>query len=295
MNDRTARRLMSRTCLKTTQKPSESANRPPLPKSPSKLRKSKRPSSNRKTIKVERVIKMKKGKKAGIIRRVGEVVNVVKAEEKAEEKAAAKDVEMAITRLTIVTVTVIGIETIETTETTETVMEADGTTIINEVEAAVAGVVVHRERQLSTIAMTMAAIIAVGGVEIVVAVAVVIAQTAVNVVAVEEVVVVGTEMTTSAKNSIKTMHTPPRTHLKKLIMIMNQSVKKVEPKAMTISNNNSISNEEGVAAGTAADVEVEEVVDREIVEEDHEEAVVEEAVKVADEVEAIEILIISVT
>lgn len=286
---------MSRTCLKTTQKPSESANRPPLPKSPSKLRKSKRPSSNRKTIKVERVIKMKKGKKAGIIRRVGEVVNVVKAEEKAEEKAAAKDVEMAITRLTIVTVTVIGIETIETTETTETVMEADGTTIINEVEAAVAGVVVHRERQLSTIAMTMAAIIAVGGVEIVVAEAAVTAQTAVNVVAVEEVVVVGTEMTTSARNSIKTMHTPPRTHLKKLIMIMNQSVKKVEPKAMTISNNNSISNEEGVAAGTAADVEVEEVVDREIVEEDHEEAVVEEAVKVADEVEAIEILIISVT
>ena len=241
---------------------------------------------------------MKKGKKAGIIRRVGEVVNVVKAEEKAEEKAAAKDVEMAITRLTIVTVTVIGIETIETTETTETtetVMEADGTTIINEVEAAVAGVVVHRERQLSTIAMTMAAIIAVGGVEIVVAEAAVTAQTAVNVVAVEEVVVVGTEMTTSARNSIKTMHTPPRTHLKKLIMIMNQSVKKVEPKAMTISNNNSISNEEGVAAGTAADVEVEEVVDREIVEEDHEEAVVEEAVKVADEVEAIEILIISVT
>ena len=78
-------------------------------------------------------------------------------------------------------------------------------------------------------------------------------------------------------------------------MIMNQSVKKVKTKAMTISNNNSISNEEGVAAGTAADAEVEEVVDRESVEVDNVEVVVEEAVKDADEVEAIKILIISVT
>ena len=260
-----------------TRKPSGSANRPPLPKSLSKLRKSKRLSSSRNTIKVEKAIRMKKGKKVGIIRRVGEAVDVV--------KDAEKDVVMAITRW--ITVTVIVIETIEIIET-ETEMEVDETTIINVVEAAVAGVEVPKERQLSTIVMMMAAIIEVGGVEIAD-----VAVIAMNAAVVEEVVVVGTEMTTSAMNSIKTALIPPRTHLKKLIMIMNQSVTRVETKEMKISNNNNISNGEEVAAGTVAAAVVDEVVDREV-EVDNEE-VGEEAVKVVEEVEAIKILIISAT
>ena len=261
-----------------TRKPSGSANRPPLPKSLSKLRKSKRLSSSRNTIKVEKAIRMKKGKKVGIIRRVGEAVDVV--------KDAEKDVVMAITRW--ITVTVIVIETIEIIET-ETEMEVDETTIINVVEAAVAGVEVPKELQLSTIVMMMAAdIIEVGGVEIAD-----VAVIAMNAAVVEEVVVVGTEMTTSAMNSIKTALIPPRTHLKKLIMIMNQSVTRVETKEMKISNNNNISNGEEVAAGTVAAAVVDEVVDREV-EVDNEE-VGEEAVKVVEEVEAIKILIISAT
>ena len=229
---------------------------------------------------MEKAIKMKKGKKVGIIRRVGEAVDVVKDVE--------KDVVMVITRMTIVTETEIEIEI----ETTETMMEAlagaDGATIINEVVAVVIGVVL-KERQLSIIVMTMAATIAVGGVEIVAEVVIVV-----NAVAVEEVVVVGTEMTINEKNSTKTALTPPKTLSKKLIMIMNQSVKRVETKAMTISNNNSISNEEEVAAGTVADAVVDVAVDREV-EVDNVEVVGEEAVKVADEVEATEIHIISVT
>ena len=224
---------------------------------------------------MEKAIKMKKGKKVGIIRRVGEAVDVV------------KDVVMVITRWITATGIVIEIETTETVM--EAHIEADGTTIINEVEAVVIGVAVLKERQLSTIVMMMAAIIEVGGVEIVAE-----AVIAVNAVAVEEVVVVVTEMTINEKNSTKTAHTPPKTLSKKLIMIMNQSVKKVETKAMTISNNNSISNEEEVAAGTVADAVVDVAVDREV-EVDSVEVVGEEAVKVADEVEATEIHIISVT
>ena len=229
---------------------------------------------------MEKAIKMKKGKKVGIIRRVGEAVDVVKDVE--------KDVVMVITRW--ITAIVTEIEK----ETTETMMEAlagaDGTTIINEVEAVVTGVAVLKERQLSIIGMTMvAAIIGVGGVEIVAEAVIVV-----NAVAVEEVVVVVTEMTINEKNSTKTALTPPKTLSKKLIMIMNQSVKRVETKAMTISNNNSISNEEEVAAGTVADAVVDVAVDREV-EVDNVEVVGEEAVKVADEVEATEIHIISVT
>ena len=279
MNGRTASRLTSKTCLKMIQRPSESANRPPLPKSPSNLlQKSKHRSSNRNkttTRVVERATKMKKGKKVGIIRRVGEAVDVMKA----------------ITRWTIEIEIVIETET-ETGTEMEALEEADGTTIINEVEAEVIGVVVHKERHLSTIVMTMAAIIEVGGVEI--------AAEAVTAAAVEVVVVVGTEMTTSATNSTKTALTPPKTHLKKLIMIMNQRETRVVTKGMTIrtiriemSNNSSMGSEEEVAAGTVASkTVVDAVVEEEV---DNVEVVEDKAVVVVEEVKAIKIHIISVT